>query len=125
MLHHIDVHVRDVAATAALLDAIGEFVGYHRLESPGDDDEPGFVGFGTAEGGRPRIGLIPDESARGGTMRLAFSARSREEVDGAARAARDAGALAIEGPALHEEYGDYYAVFFEDRDGNRFEIAAV
>ena len=30
---------------------------------------------------------------------------------------------AIEGPGIHPEYGDdYYAVFFEDPDGNRYEI---
>jgi len=35
------------------------------------------------------------------------------------------GARAIEGPGLHPEYGEYYAVFFEDADGNRFEIVAA
>jgi predicted lactoylglutathione lyase len=58
-------------------------------------------------------------------MRLAFGVSTRAQVDVAARAAHDAGARAMEGPSLNPEYGDdYYAAFFEDADGNKYEIAA-
>src|SRR5580704_5617244 len=102
MLHHVDVHVRDIGAARTLFDAIARHVGYRKLS-----DEPGFVGYETAGGGRPRIGLILDPEHRAGSMRLAFSVAARERVDAAALAAREAGATAIEGPGVHPEYGEY------------------
>jgi|HubBroStandDraft_5_1064220.scaffolds.fasta_scaffold00002_68 catechol 2,3-dioxygenase-like lactoylglutathione lyase family enzyme len=119
MLHHVDVHVRDLAAGRALLHGLAEHVGYSRLV-----DEPNFVGYETAGGGRPRIGLILDPDHRPGSTRLAFAVATRAQVDVAARIATDRGARAIEGPAVHTEYGAYYAVFFEDADGNRYEVMA-
>lgn len=120
MLHHVDVHVRDLGAARALFDAFVAHVGYRKLA-----DEADFVGYETAGGGRPRIGLILDTEHRAGSMRLAFSVETREQVDAVARAAREAGATSIEGPGVHLEYGEYYAVFFEDAEGNRFEIVAA
>ncbi len=117
MLHHVDVHVRRLDFVQTLFDALAETIGYRcRVR---DDD---FVGYETSVGGRPRIGFLLDEQA-GGTMRLAFSVESRGLVDRAGEIVRTNGALAVEGPALHPEYGDdYYAVFFEDADGNKYEI---
>ena len=44
-------------------------------------------------------------------------------VEAAAEAARSNGAHQVEGPGFHPEYGeDYYAVFFEDADGNKYEV---
>ena len=118
MLHHVDVHVRDLASARTLFDAFAGTVGYRKLS-----DDPDFIGYETASGGRPRIGLILDPEYAGGSMRLAFSVDYRDTVDAAARAAAANGARAIEGPGLHPEYGDdYYAVFFEDDGGNRYEI---
>ena len=117
MLHHVDVHVNDLA-TAELFDAIAPFVGYRRLP-----DEPDFVGYETGVGGRPRIGFVLDADHRSGSMRLAFAVESRHAVDDAARVARECEAHAIEGPGLNPEYGDdYYAVFFDDAGGNKYEI---
>ena len=122
MLHHIDVHVRNLDATSVLFDGLAEYVGYRRRA----DDEPDFVGYETAGGGRPRIGLILDPDSRPGGTRLAFAVDTRERVDAAARVARERGARAIEGPQFNPEYGDdYYAIFFEDSDGNKYEILAV
>lgn len=125
MLHHVDVHVRDIAAACTLFDALAEHIGYRRVSDTGEPEEPGFVGYESCNGGRPRIGLIPDAGSQAGSMRLAFGVAARSQVDAAAAAARRAGARAIEGPGVHPEYGDYYAVFFEDADGNKFEITVV
>ena len=120
MLHHVDVHVRRLDPVRTLFDALGETIGYRcRVR---DDD---FVGYETSSGGRPRIGFLLDEQA-GGSMRLAFSVDKRELVDRAGEIARANGAQEIEGPGLHPEYGDdYYAVFFEDPDGNKYEVVAI
>ena len=121
MLHHIDVHVRDLVAASALFDAIAPHIGYRRV----GEEEPDFVGYETIDGGRPRIGLILDPQHQSGSMRLAFSVETRQQVNAAALAAQERHAETIEGPKVHSEYGDYYAVFFEDSDGNKFEIVAV
>ena len=118
MLHHIDVHVRDLAATSAFFDGLANTLGYRRC-----GDEPGFVGYETESGGRPRIGFIHDPEHRAGSMRLAFSVDSRDQVDAMASVARERGARVMEGPGPNPEYGkEYYAVFFEDPDGNKYEI---
>lgn len=119
MLHHVDVHVRRLDPVRTLFDALSETIRYRcRVR---DDD---FVGYEPMAGGRPRVGFLRDEEA-GGSMRLAFSVESRELVDHAGELVRANAAAAIEGPALHPEYGDdYYAVFFEDPDGNKYEILA-
>lgn len=120
MLHHVDVHVSDIGPARALFDAIAPHIGYRKLS----EEEPDFAGYETADGGRPRIGLILDREEKAGSMRLAFSVETRAQVDAAAQAAKEH-ATAIEGPGIHPEYGDYYAVFFEDADGNKFEIVAL
>jgi catechol 2,3-dioxygenase-like lactoylglutathione lyase family enzyme len=124
VLHHVDIHVRNIDATRALFDALAEQIGYRPIVDSEEPEEPGFVGYETLSGGRPRIGLIPDPDHRAGSTRLAFAVETRAQVDAAARIARERGAQAMEGPSLHSEYGDYYAVFFEDPDGNRFEVVA-
>jgi glyoxylase I family protein len=124
VLHHIDIHLRKIDAARALIDALAEHIGYRRVAESDEFEEPGFVGYETLAGGRPRFGLIPDPTSLPGSTRLAFAVETREQVDVAANIAREHGARAIEGPGLHPEYGNYYAVFFEDPDGNKFEICA-
>jgi catechol 2,3-dioxygenase-like lactoylglutathione lyase family enzyme len=54
---------------------------------------------------------------------IAFWVGSREEVDRIGEVVRTSGGLNIEGPDLSPEYSeDYYAIFFEDPDGNRLEV---
>jgi catechol 2,3-dioxygenase-like lactoylglutathione lyase family enzyme/heme-degrading monooxygenase HmoA len=120
MLHHIDVHVRDLAAAKILFDALAPAIGY-RMRM----DEPDFVGYERADGGYPRVGFILDPEHRAGSMRLAFGVATQDDVDAAARIASANGAREMDGPMLNPEYGDdYYAAFFEDADGNKYEIAA-
>jgi predicted enzyme related to lactoylglutathione lyase len=52
--------------------------------------------------------------------RIAFWAEDQGEVDRLAEIAVRAGASNVEGPMLYET--GYYAVFFEDPCGNRFEV---
>jgi catechol 2,3-dioxygenase-like lactoylglutathione lyase family enzyme len=55
--------------------------------------------------------------------RIAFWAPSREAIDKLGNVLRKAGAKNIEGPELCVEYSPgYYAVFFEDPDGNKLEV---
>ena len=116
-MHHVDVHVTSVPRSRKLLDAFMPVVGYTvRYE------ETDFVSYW--RGARPAIGFIEDGTpVRASAMRIAFDVAQTADVDAAASAAINAGARNVEGPGFHPEYGDdYYAVFFEDFDGNKFEI---
>ena len=120
MLHHIDVHVRDLEATKRFFGALAPAIGYRMRV-----DDPTFAGYEPEDGGFTRIGF--EQSAQFGSamMRLAFGVESREAVDAAAKIAMENGGRNLEGPSLHPEYGDdYYAAFFEDADGNLYEISA-
>ncbi len=60
---------------------------------------------------------------RGNANRFAFWADSEEEVNRLGEIVRAAGAQKVEGPEYCAEYTPgYYAVFFEDTDGNKWEI---
>jgi predicted lactoylglutathione lyase len=116
-MHHIDIHVRDLAAAKRLFDGIAPHIGFE-LRSEDSD----FVSYWRSKK-RPSVGFIQDDYAGSGFLRLAFAARDASAVDAAADAAKRNGARQIDGPAVHAEYGDdYYAVFFEDVEGNKFEV---
>jgi predicted lactoylglutathione lyase len=120
MMHHIDVHVRDLEAVRTLFDALSSDLGYERVP-----DEAGFVGYAPVDGSRPRIGFTDDGEFAAGSIRIAFGVAGRDAVERSAATVRRFGGQKLEGPSLHPEYGDdYYALFFEDGDGNRYEIVA-
>lgn len=59
----------------------------------------------------------------GALHHLAFKAESRNEVDLLYEGLKEIGALIVNEPQLFPEYGpDYYAVFFKDLEGIKFEI---
>ena len=119
---HIDLRVRSISEARpfyeTLLPALGftrdvRIEGWLQFEAAGDDGVTEF--FGVTES--------PQHVAN--ECRVAFWVDSISEVDRLAKIAVRAGARNIEGPA-HEipqpgETG-YYAVFFEDPCGNRFEV---
>src|SRR5207237_9783520 len=71
----------------------------------------------------PFIALNEEPGHRGNSNRIAFRAESDEEVDRLGEIVRQAGARNVEGPEYCHEYTPgYYAVFFEDGDGNKWEI---
>jgi predicted enzyme related to lactoylglutathione lyase len=119
---HVDLRVRSLSEARpfyeVLLPALGfrhdvRIEGWLQFEAAGDDVATEF--FGVTES--------PQHVAN--ECRIAFWADSISEVDKLAKIVVRAGARNIEGPA-HEipqpgETG-YYAVFFEDPCGNRFEV---
>jgi catechol 2,3-dioxygenase-like lactoylglutathione lyase family enzyme len=115
---HIDLRVRNLDAVRnfyiTFLPALGfthqvDVQGWLQFEAVGCDGATEF--FGVTESPRH----IPNE------CRIAFWAESTRELDRLADIAIRAGARNVEGPGYDEGPG-YYAVFFEDPDGNRLEI---
>ena len=127
-IHHIDLTVRDVKASAAFYEAVLGFMGYTRSyeDSRGidwdlTDTRSGFcsVGIKSAEG---------DGAARAhdryspGLHHLAWSAESRDDVDRLYAVLLEIGATVLVAPAAYPQYGaNYYAVFFADPDGLKLE----
>lgn len=67
------------------------------------------------------FGITEDPAMVPGRARIAFDSPSRGTIDAIAVYLPAIGATNIEQP--HEAYGpDYYAVFFDDPDGNKLEI---
>ena len=79
--------------------------------SPGGNQPSAFFGF------------IEDPAHRPNGTRIAFWAEQRSDVDKIAELVRQISGQNIEGPEVCTEYSPgYYAVFFEDPDGNKLEV---
>ncbi|HEV2328276.1 MAG TPA: VOC family protein [Verrucomicrobiae bacterium] len=114
---HIDLRVRNLEEVRSfygvLLPALGftkdaKIDGWIQYERTSDKGAAEF--FGVTES--------PNHIAN--ECRIAFWASNGAEVDRLADVVRQAGGRNIEGPGF--EVPGYYAVFFEDASGNRFEI---
>lgn len=74
----------------------------------------------------PRKAFIGDEIHRrkpGAMHHLAFKVESRDEVDRLYCEIKDIGATIVSEPRLFPEYGpDYYALYFKDLEGIKYEI---
>ena len=119
LFDHIDLRVRNRKAAqefyAQILPAIGFAV----------DKSGERWGVFEADGGKgvDFFGFTEEADHRPNGNRIAFWAESRAAVDKVAEVIRKAGGKNIEGPELCLEYSPgYYAVFFEDPDGNKLEV---
>jgi len=111
---HIDLRVPDLPAAEPFYRILLPALGFTR-----EQDVEGWLQF-ESEDGTQFFGITESLSHRANENRIAFHAVEKAEVDRLAAIARDAGALNIEGPLDYEK--NYYATFFEDPCGNRFEV---
>lgn len=119
LFDHIDLRVKNRAAAqkfyAQLLPAIG-----FGIDKSGDE-----WGLFSADSGQgvDFFGFTEEADHQPNGTRIAFWAESREAVDKVAEVVRKAGGRSIEGPEVCVDYSPgYYAVFFEDPDGNKLEV---
>lgn len=118
---HVDIRVRDRARAIAFYDDLLGVLGLQRGETKPEHE---WVSYSRHDGTEQWFAFTEDKTARPGDNRVAFAAPTREVVDIAARVARALEAKHVEGP--EEAYGpDYYAVFFEDPDGNKLEVCCI
>jgi len=131
MLSHICLGTNDPARAGRFYDAVLGTLGLRRLEGSAQWESSGWYGWGTyqLEGARElTLWLCPPfdgraASAGNGTM-LAFSARSRSEVDRFHAAALAQGGSSEGAPGLRPQYAsDFYGAYVRDPDGNK--LAAV
>lgn len=134
VIDHIQVTVRDLAAAAAFYDRLMPLLGFPpgkrvHAKIPAHD-------FEVVEYSHPRLAFAitsPRESLRNETVHrrrpgalhhLAFRAGSREEVDALHEQVKAIGAVIVAPPREYPEYtpAGYYAFFFKDPEGIKYEI---
>ena len=118
VLHHLGIGMIEPERAEAFFDSL--LVDFLDLEKEITQEAiAGWKGRGT----RFYLYSIRAGSGPGSLQRLAFTARSRAEVDSFADWAASRSIRILSGPRAHPEYeGDYYAVFFEGPEGLRLEL---
>ena len=126
VVHHIDLTVRDIAASAPFYEALLGFLGYTRVKH-----EAALQVWDLVEGGRLLGGVAlraahsarPHDLYSAGLHHLAFRAADRADVDRAYALMKEKGAALLDAPADYPQYGaGYYAVFAADPDGLKLEV---
>lgn len=126
--HHIDLNVTDLEASRRVYGLVLEYLGYVLVK-----DKDGYEWDLRVEGRGASLGLRQCEPALAGHIHrryapglhhLAWRAESREDVDRLHALLVENDIKVLDPPAHYPEYwGDYYAVFFEDPDGMKLELA--
>jgi predicted enzyme related to lactoylglutathione lyase len=114
---HIDLRVRSLAEARRFYEVLLPALGFTRQASV-----EGWLQFESddADGVGEFFGVTESPQHVANECRIAFWADSDSEVDKLAEIAARAGARNMEGPAYEDPH--YYAAFFEDPCGNRFEV---
>jgi catechol 2,3-dioxygenase-like lactoylglutathione lyase family enzyme len=129
MIHHLDLTVRDPAASRGFYDAVLGFMGYRCVR----EDARGYDwALPVPAGQHCSIGVVRaagDGASRRhdrcspGLHHVAFHAESRADVDRLYRRLLEIGATVLDAPAVYPQYSaGYYAVFFADPDGLKLEF---
>ena len=119
LFDHIDLRVKNRAVAQKFYAKVLPAIGF-RVDKSGDE-----WGQFNAAGAKPVdfFGFTEEADHQPNGTRIAFWAESREAVNKVAEVVRKAGGRNIEGPELCVDYSPgYYAVFFEDPDGNKLEV---
>lgn len=116
---HIDLRVTSLAEALPFFEKFLPALGFARISGEGDWRTFSLVEPDPTE----FIWIVEAPEHRPNENRIALWADSREEVNRVAKIVADAGGRVLEGPELCVDYSpDYYAFFFEDPCGNRWEV---
>jgi catechol 2,3-dioxygenase-like lactoylglutathione lyase family enzyme len=117
---HIDLRVRDRARAQKFYSRILPALGFEEDKS---EEEWGAFYVKSDAGPAEFFAFDEDTGHVPNKTRIAFWADTREEVDRISEVVREAGGRNLEGPQIWTEYTPgYYALFFEDPDGNKLEV---
>ncbi len=123
-MHHLDLSVSDLGRSRPFYDLVLGFLGYRCMKST----DGVIVWDLTLPDGVCGIAIRPAERRRehdrytAGLHHFAWNADSRQDVDRLHERLVAAGVTILDAPAEYPQYGaDYYAVFFADPDGPKFE----
>lgn len=119
-LDHIDLRVKDFDRAMKFYEKLLPEVGFTCNRS-----DKTWGTFYSVGGDKPSdfFGFTEDLHHQPNGTRVSFWADTREEVDRIANLVREIGGQNLEGPEICADYSPgYYALFFEDPDGNKLEI---
>ena len=124
-MNHVGLTVRDLAASTERFYApLLRFLGYRPIV-----EEPAMSVWLSASGCAVNLWQAKPEHAERrveryapGFHHFAFNADSRESVDRCHEMLREAGIKVLDPPADYDYEPGYYALFFEDPDGLKFEL---
>jgi catechol 2,3-dioxygenase-like lactoylglutathione lyase family enzyme len=129
MMNHLALTLSDLKTSEKVFyQPVLEFLGYRKLE----DGEEMTLWWSERVGAAvnlwqadPELASVPHQRYAPGFHHFAFSAESREQVDRLHDRLREIGAKVLDPPADYPYMPGYYAVFFADPDGLKFEFVYI
>ena len=131
-ISHIALTVSDLERSAAFYNKVFEFIGFKRVEVPEATQQAmktqlnAWVGRGYSISIRPSKGesarRLHDRNAPG-FNHMAFAAKDRSDVEKLHALLKEMGATILDAPAEYPYSPGYFAVYFADPDGLKFEFA--
>ena len=131
-ISHIWLTVSDLERSTAFYERVFEFIGFKRIEVPESTQQAmktplrAWIGRGYSISIRPSRGEFsrrPHDRDAPGFNHLAFNADSRSEVEKMHALLKEMGATVLDPPAEYPYSPGYFAVYFTDPDGLKFEFA--
>jgi predicted enzyme related to lactoylglutathione lyase len=116
---HIDLRITSFASVLPFYEKLLPALGFTRAFHT-----PNWKVF-AAEGTLPSVAyfaITEDPSHTPNSNLIGFWATNHEEVDQVARLVQELGGKIIDGPRLFPMSASYYAVYFEDPCGNKYEL---
>ena len=131
-ISHIALTVSDLERSTAFYDRVFEFIGFKSVEVPESTQQAmktqlkAWVGPGYSISIRPSKGefaqRLHDRTAPG-LNHMAFVAEDRSDVEKMYDLLKQLGATVLDAPAEYPYSPGYFAVYFTDPDGLKFEFA--
>ncbi len=131
-ISHIALTVSDLERSTAFYGRVFEFIGFKRVEVPETTQQAmktrlqAWVGQGYSISIRPSKGefahRLHDRNAPG-FNHMAFAAKDRSDVEKLHTLLKEMGATILDAPAEYPYSPGYFAVYFADPDGLKFEFA--
>ena len=131
-ISHIAMTVSDLERSTAFYSKVFEFIGFKRVEVPEATQQAmktrlqAWVGQGYSISIRPSKGdfarRLHDRNAPG-FNHMAFAAKDRSDVEKLHELLKQMGATILDAPAEYPYSPGYFAVYFADPDGLKFEFA--
>ena len=131
-ISHIALAVSDLERSTAFYDRVFEFIGFKRVEVAESTQQAmktrlkAWVGPGYSISIRPSKGEFarrPHDRNSPGSNHMAFTAEDRSDVEKMYGLLQEIGATVLDAPTEYPYSPGYFAVYFTDPDGLKFEFA--
>src|SRR3981189_1823142 len=131
-ISHISLAVSDLERSTTFSNKVFEFIGVKRVEVPEATQQAmetrlrAWVGPGYSISIRPSKGEFarrPHDRNAPGSNHMAFTAEDRSDVNKMHELLKQIGANVVDAPAEYPYAHGYFAVYFTDPDGLKFEFA--